>query len=164
MKNQFRILLFLASAAAATWQVEAKSWRGIEPLQSTRADVIRLFNKCDDEVRICSFELEHEVVSIHFAGALRTDISRYRCVKDLQPGIVLRIEVDPKGSVRFKRKDFAQSRFKSFDPSARKTRNYKAYLDRDSGILINTREGKIVETIYLASSSDSRLCQSDSRR
>ena len=144
----------------ATLPVVAKPWRGVEPLRSTRADVIRLFNQCKDDLHICSFELEHENVSIYFSRPLRTRDTRYTCVKDLPPGTVLRIEVAPKGSLRFNRKDFGQNSFKSFDPSPHRTRNFTAYLDKKSGILINTRQGKVVEMIYFATSSDSHLCQS----
>ena len=36
----------------------------------------------------------------------------------------------------------------------------RAYLDKKSGILINTRNGKVVEMIYFAASADTNLCQS----
>ena len=159
MNTPFRILIVLVSVTATTMQVAAKPWRGIEPLRSTKADVIRLFNQCNDDLRICSFELEHERVSIHFSSPLRTRDTRYACVKELPPGTVLRIEIVPNDSPRFNRKDFGQSSFKSFDPSPHRTRNFKAYLDKKSGILINTRQAKIVETIYFATFSDSHLCQ-----
>src|SRR4030095_3680182 len=160
MNTQFRMLLILASVAAATLRVEAKPWRGVEPLRSTRADVIRLFNQCKDDLHICSFELEREHVSIYFSRPLHTGLTRYTCVKELPLGTVLRIEVVPKGSLRFSKKDFGQNRPKSFDHSPRRTRNFKAYLDKKSGILINTQQGKVAEMIYFATSSDSHLCQS----
>lgn len=119
-----------------------------------------MFNQCNDDVRICSFELENERVAIHFSSPLRTKDTRYTCVRDLPPGTVLRIEVVPKGSLRFNREDFGQSSFKSFDPSPYRTGNFKAYLDKKSGILINTQEGKIVEIIYFTTFADSTLCQS----
>jgi hypothetical protein len=160
MNTQFRILIILVGITAASLDVAAKPWRGIEPLRSTKADVIRLFNQCNDDLRICSFELEHEHVSIHFSSPLRTRDERYMCVGDLALGTVLRIEVVPKGSPRFNRWDFGQSSFKRFDPSPRRTGNYKAYLDKKSGLLINTREGKVVEMIYFAAAADTNLCQS----
>ena len=160
MNAQFRILIILASVTAASLQVVAKPWRGIEPLRSTKADVIRLFNQCNDDLRICSFELDQEHVSIHFSSPLRrTRDTRYTCVKELPLGTVLRIDVVPKGSPRFIRKDFGQSSFKSFDPLPYRAGSYRAYLDKKSGILINTEKGKIVELIYLAASVDANLCQ-----
>ena len=160
MNTQIRMLIILVSLTAARMRVAAKPWRGIEPLRSTKADVIRLFNQCNDDLRICSFELDHEKVAIHFSSLLSTRQERYTCVKELPLGTVLRIDVVPNGSPRFIRKDFGQSRFKSFDPLPYRAGNYKAYLDKKSGILINTQKGKIVELIYLAASVDASLCQS----
>ena len=144
----------------ATLQVAAKPWRGIEPLRSTKADVIRLLNHCKDDLDFCSFELEDEYVSIYFSSSRPTRDTRYTCVRELPLGTVLRIEVAPKGSLRFERRNFGQNSLKSFDPSPHRTRNFKAYLDKKDCILINTREGKIVEMIYFAEFGDTNLCQS----
>ena len=158
MNTQLKMLIILVSVTAAALPVAAKPWRGIEPLRSTKADVIRLFNQCNDDLRICSFELDHEQVSIYFSSPLRTKNTRYTCVKDLPLGTVLRIDVVPNGSPRFIRKNFGE-RFKSFDPLPYRAGSYRAYLDKKSGILINTEKGKIVELIYLAASVDANLCQ-----
>ena len=160
MNAQFRMLIILVSVTAASFQVAAKPWRGIEPLRATKADVIHLFNQCNDDMRICSFEMGHEHVSIHFSSPLRTRQERYTCVRELPGGTVLRIEIVPKDSPRFNRKDFGKSSFKSFDPSPYRNGNYKAYLDKKSGVLINTRQGKVVEMIYFAALADTNLCQS----
>jgi hypothetical protein len=160
MNTHFKILIILAGVAITTLPVAAKPWRGIEPVRSTKADVIRLFNQCNDDLRVCSFVLEHEHVSIHFSSPLRTKNPRYECVGHLPLGTVLRIEVTPKLSLRFNRKDFGESSFKSFDPSPHRTGTYKAYIDKKRGLLINTREGKVVEVIYFAGSGDNNLCQS----
>src|SRR4030095_11981085 len=100
-----------------------------EPLRSTKPDVIRVFKQCNDDLRVCFFELEDEDVSIHFSSPLQTRDPRYACVGDLPLGTVLRIEVTPKVPLRFNRKDFGQSSFKSYDPSPHRPRTYKAYLD-----------------------------------
>ncbi len=109
-------------------------------------------------MRICIFSVGSEHVSIYFSGQVQTSDPRYPCVNNLPIGTVLRIDVLPKKSVAFNRKEFKGSDFKSFDPSQRRTKHYKAYLDRRNGFLINTQNGKIVEAIYFAASQDTHLC------
>lgn len=65
----FTILTFISMVLLSCNSVEAKAWRGIEPLRSTRADVDRLFGsrivRCGGAA--CIYELAEETVFILYA-------------------------------------------------------------------------------------------------
>ena len=52
-------------------EVFAKDWNGIVPLRSTRSDVIRLTNQCNEYREACQFYTENERV-YYFSGGLPT--------------------------------------------------------------------------------------------
>ena len=60
------LLLLVASVKNSA---EAKEWRGLTPLHSTRADVIRLLNQCSNQREACRFSLEGEKL---FSTTIRT--------------------------------------------------------------------------------------------
>jgi hypothetical protein len=65
-----RALLILISTVFLNWNcVEAKSWRGLEPLHSTRSDVERLFGskvvRCGGSA--CIYDLGEEIAFILYA-------------------------------------------------------------------------------------------------
>ena len=62
-KSLFLIFVFVMTAA----QVAAQEWRGLMPLRSTRADVVRLFGQCSDEKPWCEFTIENEEILIVFS-------------------------------------------------------------------------------------------------
>jgi len=62
-------ILILASIALYASSVQAKAWRGIEPLHSTRADVERLFGskvvRCGGSA--CIYDLGEEIIFVLYA-------------------------------------------------------------------------------------------------
>ena len=57
-----------------TYSVHAKAWRGIEPLVSTRSDVIRAFKECSDQAEACKFTIDNQDIYIgFFAGLIAED-------------------------------------------------------------------------------------------
>src|SRR5262245_4079645 len=69
MKTQTRLTALSLLLLACT-SVDAKSWRGIEPLHSTRADVERLMGsqvvRCGGSA--CIYELDEEIAFILYAS------------------------------------------------------------------------------------------------
>lgn len=67
--NTARKLFILVFVALCTNSVQAKAWRGIEPLHSTRADVERLFGskvvRCGGSA--CIYDLGEEIIFVLYA-------------------------------------------------------------------------------------------------
>ena len=68
MNGYRRTALIVVFTLLAVQDCFAKEWRGIAPLRSTRADVVRLFNQCSDQAEACTFSLAQEEVYILFSG------------------------------------------------------------------------------------------------
>jgi hypothetical protein len=86
------VLIVLLKSAALT---QAKEWKGIVPLESTRADVIRLLNQCHETREGCLFDTKDENVFILFSGGVVE--SRFQeCILSIKPETVMYIEVVPK--------------------------------------------------------------------
>ena len=68
MNTVWKFLILLSIAFAAN-TVQAKAWRGIEPLHSTRADVERLFSskvvRCSGSA--CIYDLDEEIIFVLYA-------------------------------------------------------------------------------------------------
>src|SRR5215216_7853579 len=60
MNRFFRVALISILGLFAGEEVFAREWRGIVPLRSNRADVVRATNQCSDQRRACLFTLERE--------------------------------------------------------------------------------------------------------
>ena len=91
----FNLFLFFAAVECSF----AKEWRGLTPLRSTRADVVRLLNQCSEQKEACAFTLENEDVYILFSGGLADDYSE--CAKILPAETVMFIDVQPKATPKF---------------------------------------------------------------
>src|SRR5690349_145174 len=103
--------LLLAFVFAMTAQLaSAEEWRGITPLKSTRADVVRVFNACNDQAESCEFSIENEDITVEFAGV-------QNCA-GVPAGTVLSIERDLRKETTLEALGFDKRRFKSFDPSS----------------------------------------------
>src|SRR5215211_436625 len=61
-----KLFFFFFVFATAASQAAAEEWRGLSPLRSTRADVVRLFGQCSNEEQWCYFEIENEEILIVF--------------------------------------------------------------------------------------------------
>jgi hypothetical protein len=146
----------LSIVVSAATQLSAKSWRGIEPLHSTRADVLRLFNQCSQQKEACEFRAANEGVYILFSGALITDYPA--CEKRLPPETVIFIEVVPDPSPKAGELHLDKRKFKTFNPSAPSKLGYLGYSDLSEGLIVKTHKGRVVQLDYIASASDQELC------
>jgi hypothetical protein len=159
MKLLFQLVLPLILLGASAKEVFAKDWRGLFPLRSTRADVIRRFNQCLDSASTCRFSYEKSDVYIVFSsGSDRVD----ECEKSLPMDTILLIEVKPTITLRLSDLQIDRKKLRIFDPATPRGQGYKvgykAYIDESIGIVINTFKGKVLQLDYIASSENRHVC------
>jgi hypothetical protein len=133
---------------------QAKEWRGIVPLHSTRADVVRLHGQCANPELRCQFASDDGEVYIVFSSR---DEYVADCVKQLPLGIVILIEVTPKTGSRLS--DIGDlKRFRKFESSSPPGIGYEGYSDSEEGVIYDTYKGRLVTVVYLAEKKDTHLC------
>jgi len=138
--------------------VSAKEWRGIVPLHSTRADVVRLFGSCSQPDGGCQFQLGNEEIHIVFSTGLMSEY--HECARKLPPETVLLIEVKLTTPARLEALRITQKNFRTFDPSTPPKMGYKGFIDEKEGLVINTYRGKVLQLDFIAASKDVHLCPS----
>jgi len=160
---------FLVLAVAGNSQ--AKEWRGITPMKSTKADVTRLFNQCDGPDPSCEFTLYEEQIHIEFSSNATNDLNR--CSDRVPPYTVVAVEVEPRtqvsiGAVVTNKRDFKiqQRRALNFSPNVIDL--YSGYVDEKHGLIVTTYTEKtrnngipehVVRIDYIAEAKDTALCQ-----
>ena len=152
LKTSLSTLLLLAASGYAI----AKEWRGITPLRSTRADVVRLFNQCSDQREACAFTLENDKVYILFSGGL-TD-AYGECASRLPSETVMFIDVELKATQKIKSLNLNKKKFKTFNPAEPYQMDLKGYWNESDGLLINTLRGEVIQIDYLAAPADKSAC------
>ena len=153
-------LLFLVSASS----VAAKDWRGILPLHSTREDVEALLGPPPQPPENRSYTLnkgrsiyfldEGEVYIIFADGQLLTS---GHC-PSVAAGTVMMIRVTPKDEVSLKNLNLDEKTFTKFDPSQTPGLGFEAFIDKQDGLVILARNGKVEELVYFANASDQARC------
>jgi hypothetical protein len=137
----------------------AKEWRGIVPLHSTRADVVRLFGNCSDRDGGCKFRVGNEVAYIVFSnGAVVREYNE--CARKLPPETVLMIEVELATPVNLSSLRIDKKKFRTFDPSSPPNIGYKGYIDEKEGLIIKTYKGRVLQLNYIAAGHDVPRCRS----
>ena len=145
------LILVLVPAAAA----QAKDWRGITPLLSTRGDVTRMLGPAASENDIRAiYEFATEDVYIVFAS----EWSNLKCVAELPAGTVLLVKVTPKGAQDLTSLPVVREKLKEFDPSEPPNSGYRGYVDEDQGVVIRTLQGKVDQVSYIATKADANRC------
>ena len=152
LKTSLSMLLLLAASEHSV----AKEWRGITPLRSTRADVVRLFNQCSDQREACSFTLGDDKVYILFSGGLTDDHGE--CARRLPSETVMFIDVELKATPKIKSLNLDKKKFRTFNPAAPHHIDLKGYWNESDGLLINTLRGKVIQIDYLAAPADKSAC------
>ena len=143
--------LFIAIGFAP--DVVAKEWRGIVPLHSTRADVVRQFG-CDPGSG-CKVRVGNEEAYFVFSSGTGEGI---KCAKDLPPNTVLLIEVQLINPLKLSALRINKNQFRTFDPSTPPNIGYKGYIDQNEGMIIKTYKGKVLQVDYIAAGNDVALC------
>lgn len=153
-----RFLLLLLIAVVWTRVSTAKAWRGIEPLRSTRSDVIRLLNQCVNEREACEFTIESEEVYILFSGGLSDE--HYDCMNRLPPETVVFIEIRPTKNAKVSKSLLRTGRFQKFNPTAPWKVGFNGYVDKTQGLAMKTQKGRVTQFVYFATPADVSRCPS----
>jgi len=155
MKLLAKVWLLMVASIVVAQSISAAEWRGIVPLHSSRADILRLFNACGDNKNRCFFSLEDQVIQVVFSG---WQGAFGGCPTSVQKDTVLLVRVRINKKMPMKELKINLKKFRAFDPSYRSGLGYRAYIDEKSGLLINTYKGDVVEFDYLASREDQAFC------
>ena len=156
MKRPSLIPLCLFIAIVFAPEVLAKEWRGIVPLHSTRADVVRLFGVCDGPNAACKVRVGNEEALIIFSDGVVRDLNE--CVKNLPLDTVLLVEVVLTKPPKLSALRINKNHFRTFDPSTPPNIGYKGYIDEKEGLIIKTYKGKVLQLDYIAAGKDIALC------
>lgn len=154
LKTSLSILLLVVASEYSV----ANEWRGITPLRSTRADVVRLFNQCSDQREACAFTLGNDKVYILFSGGLTDDHGD--CARRLPSETVMFIDVELKATPKIKSLNLDKKQFRTFNPAEPYKMEVKGYWTESDGLLINTLRGKVIQIDYLAAAADKSRCLS----
>ena len=157
MKQLLLIFIYLFAATLYAPDVFAKEWRGIVPLHSTQADVVRLFGGCSDRDGGCKVRVENEEAYFVFSNG--TVVREYNeCASKLPPNTVLLIEVQLINPPKLSALRINKRNFRTFDPSSPPNIGYKGFIDEKEGLIIKTYQGKVLQLDYIAAGKDIALC------
>jgi hypothetical protein len=155
MKITLKTFLCLCLLGLFSALVEAKEWRGITPLKSTRSDVTRILGKSPDANHIrANYELEEGHIYIVFANK----DTKLDCVKKLPVDTVLLIEFRPKPGMSLSNLKLDLSKYKMFNPSRPQEIGFKGYLNEDEGVIVVTFEGEVNQIDYIAALENRKMC------
>lgn len=137
-------------------QVEAKDWRGIIPLHSTRADVERLLGSPADPSKELAavYQLEKEVVSIFYASGPPCGEDRFSGWQ-VPRGTVVSITVSPKTKVRLSDLQIDLSRYKKTVDFHR--RDNITYANEEEGESINVFLDEVTYFTFFPAAKDKHL-------
>jgi len=130
--------------------VSGEEWRGLTPLKSTRADVVRVFNECTDRNSYCEFTIENEDILIEFAGI--------QSCSGVAADTVLSIQRELQTETTFEALGLDKRRFKSFDPSIPQKLGYRGFIDEQSGLLLKTFGGQVFQINYIPTNKERSAC------
>lgn len=157
MKKLLKLLFLAAIILHLSESSNAKDWRGLIPLHSTRDDVTRLLGPSPDSNNIrARYSLEKEDVYIVFAS----DELHSRCTGGVPKDSVLLIQITPKPKLRLSDLRIDKSKYRSFDPSSPTGIGYVGLIDDVDGVVIQTFKGYVTEICYIANVEDRKLCGS----
>ena len=151
-----KIIVVTAIVIVCAEQSFAREWRGIVPLHSTRADVIRLLNQCSDQREACRFTLGTDDVHILFSGGLRAEDRE--CASALPPETVMFIAVRPRAKLKLRDLGLDKRHSQHFNASDPPARDYPGYRS-DDGLMVSLFKDKVVQIFYLPTAVDADRCK-----
>ena len=155
--NRVWKFLILVSIALYANSVQAKAWRGIEPLHSTRADVERILGskvvRCS--AASCIYDLGDETVFILYAteSTCKNDDATTRWKVD--PGTVVEIGIHFKEDKSFSELPFDLSKFEKIHDKELPGLIY--YLNLEEGLRIEGGLQTVSSVTYFQSRKDNHL-------
>ena len=147
----------------AATSVAAKDWRGVVPMRSTGADVVRLFGLPRATKGRLVVNNGHWVYflnneEVHFVFAVDGYPSEGTCATRIAEGNILRIHVRPAIQPLVSSLNIDERKFREFDPTFRQDPDGVAFINEEDGLLIQTSKGKVSEMIYVPSRVNRQLC------
>jgi hypothetical protein len=136
----------------------AKDWRGIVPLHSTRADVVRKFSQCAKSADTCAVRIGNEDAYIVFSTGAMSEY--HECARRLPTDTVMHIEVELERPRKMSDLGIRERNLRSFVPAAAPEKRYRGYVDEDEGWVVETYKGRVKRLYYIASRKDWSLCPS----
>lgn len=130
--------------------VAAEEWRGLIPLKSTRADVVRIFGECTDQSRYCEFSIDKEDIEIEFASPENCGKAPFETVLSIQRTL--------QNDTTFEALNVVKRRFKLFDPARYKKAGYRGFIDEQSGLLLKTFGGRVFQINYIPTEDQRAQC------
>jgi hypothetical protein len=120
-----------------------KSWHGIAPLQSTRADVERLLGAPKDDLEgiLVTYTLPDEIVNIQYAANPKCQEKWPYDTWDVAKRTVTFISVRPNREVRFGELNLDLSKFKK-EPGDHDVPEHCSYFDEEQGFSVFVYERK----------------------
>ena len=151
MNQASRIVLVISALMVTAQHVCAEEWRGLIPLKSTRADVVRVFGECTEKETYCEFTIEKEDIIIQFA-------SPNNC-SGVPADTVLSIQRELQNETTFEALQLDKRRFKSFDPARYQKLGYRGFIDEKTGLLLKTLSGQVFQINYIATKDERAQCR-----
>lgn len=145
----FRVIVLLFTLAGIS---QAKEWRGITPLKSTRVDVERLFGRSAHDGYGVSYPIGDEVATFEYSSGGCSDKGR---VYDVPPYTVLRIRVSSGHKPRFSDLKIDLKKFRKVDDSELPDVLY--YINDEDGVTYEVQGGLVMTTEYWPAAKDRNL-------
>ena len=143
-------LICLLFAVPMSTQAQHKGWRGIIPLRSTRADVIRLLGPPNLDGRL--YEIDNKTVHIDYSdGPCQKGRSGWNVPRDT----VVRISLAPNQDLMFSDLHIDQKKYKKSEDGELAGIFY--YTNDAEGITISVSQGEVRNIYYNPTSRDDRL-------
>lgn len=146
---------------------QAREWRGIVPLHSTRADVEKLLGPPPpppedgsmlyelSKLRSIYFLDEGEIYIVFAEKRLLGDAP---CPEAVPADTVLLIQVTPKKALLRSDMKLDEKKLKKFEPAVPPNSGFEGYVDEEDGISFRTYEGKVEIINYFATVKDRVRC------
>lgn len=150
MKILQTILATLLIMAPMCGQQQQRGWRGIVPLRSTRADVIRLLGPPNMGNDLYEID-DHRVFFVYSDGPCEKGKSGWNVPRDT----VVSISLAPNQDMKFSDLHIDKKKFKKHRD--RELPNILYYTNEADGISISVSEGEVRDIYYTPASKDDHL-------
>jgi hypothetical protein len=167
MNNPLRFIVGIALVLSINMITQAKEWRGIVPLHSSRVDIEKLLGPPRPPPKDWHYILnpgrsiyflDEGVVQVFFADHAYPDGED--CLRSVAAGTVLSIVVVPKPNLKLKDIGINLTGVQKFNPSLGKDPEYAGYYGKKAGFIVTTYKGNVSAICYLAAAEDRHFCRS----
>ena len=145
--------LFLGAGAS---QVDARPWRGIVSMKSTRADVIRLLGDGTDPRNPGGkYTLANEAVQILYSGK----DAYLECTKQLPADLVLQITVTPTSLRRLDSLGLDMKVLRTVGPEQDAPLRSRGFIDDEDGLVVSVgTKADVEKVVYIPTKADRARC------